>query len=78
MAPREATGTFPDQFLTFDYDTAIPLGVAPPHEPMPVANEGESAETSTFVPNYIRHPEFFYAGRKTARHLHPDTKLLQK
>jgi hypothetical protein len=26
MAPREATGTFPDQFLTFDYDAAIPMG----------------------------------------------------
>ena len=35
MAPREATGTFPDQYLTFDYDAAVPLGVPPPHEPFP-------------------------------------------
>lgn len=33
MAPREATGSYPDQLLTFDYDS-IPLGI-PPHEPMP-------------------------------------------
>jgi hypothetical protein len=32
MAPREATGTFPDQFLTFDYDASAGLGVQPPHE----------------------------------------------
>ena len=41
MAPREATGTFPDQFLTFDYDASIPLGVPPAHDPMPAVNEGE-------------------------------------
>ena len=35
MAPREATGTFPDQFLTFDYDASVPLGVPPPHDPIP-------------------------------------------
>jgi len=38
MAPREATGTFPDQFLTFDYDASMPMGVggAPiPHNPEP-------------------------------------------
>lgn len=33
MAPREATGTFPDQFLTFDYDASVPMGAPPPHEP---------------------------------------------
>ena len=35
MAPREATGTFPDQFLTFDYENTIPLGVPAAHDPMP-------------------------------------------
>jgi len=35
MAPREATGTFPDQFLTFDYDASMPMGAPPPHEPLP-------------------------------------------
>jgi hypothetical protein len=36
MAPREATGTFPDQFLTFDYDAAMPTG----HETAPPTMEG--------------------------------------
>jgi hypothetical protein len=36
MAPREATGTFPDQFLTFDYDASVPMGMPPPHDPLPV------------------------------------------
>jgi hypothetical protein len=36
MAPREALGTFPDQYLTFDYETSVPIGVAPPHDPAPV------------------------------------------
>jgi hypothetical protein len=35
MAPREATGTFPDQFLTFDYDASVPIGMPPPHDPLP-------------------------------------------
>ena len=35
MAPREATGTFPDQYLTFDYDASVPIGVPPPHDPFP-------------------------------------------
>lgn len=35
MAPREATGTFPDQFLTFDYDSSMPMGAPPPHDPAP-------------------------------------------
>jgi hypothetical protein len=37
MAPREATGTFPDQYLTFDYDVSVNLGGPPPHDPFPVA-----------------------------------------
>jgi hypothetical protein len=36
MAPREATGTFPDQFLTFDYDGSMPMGLPPPHDPLPI------------------------------------------
>ncbi|KAL3928783.1 MAG: hypothetical protein SGBAC_012498, partial [Bacillariaceae sp.] len=36
MAPREATGTFPDQFLTFDYDASMPMGMPPPHDPLPL------------------------------------------
>mmetsp|Transcript_34154 Transcript_34154/g.80391 ORF Transcript_34154/g.80391 Transcript_34154/m.80391 type:complete len:1212 (+) Transcript_34154:179-3814(+) len=37
MAPREATGTFPDQYLTFDYDITANMGMPlPPHEPFPV------------------------------------------
>lgn len=36
MAPREATGTFPDQFLTFDYDASMPMGIPPPHDPLPL------------------------------------------
>lgn len=37
MAPREATGTFPDQYLTFDYDVANMGMQMPPHDPFPVA-----------------------------------------
>jgi hypothetical protein len=47
MAPREATGTFPDQFLTFDYDASVPLGIPPPHEPVamgPVRNANDILE----------------------------------
>lgn len=36
MAPREATGTFPDQFLTFDYEGTMPMGLPPPHDPLPI------------------------------------------
>ena len=36
MAPREATGTFPDQYLTFDYDAANMGMQMPPHDPFPV------------------------------------------
>ena len=55
MAPREATGTFPDQFLTFDYDAGIPLGVPPPHDPLPVANEGESDDLGTVAEDALNH-----------------------
>lgn len=33
MAPREATGAFPDQYLTFDYDASAAIGLPPPHDP---------------------------------------------
>lgn len=40
MAPREASGTFPDQYLTFDFEPSIGLGAPPVHEPFPaVTNE---------------------------------------
>ena len=44
MAPREATGTFPDQFLTFDYDTSVPIGMPPPHDPTPMGPANDLAE----------------------------------
>mmetsp|Transcript_22877 Transcript_22877/g.64791 ORF Transcript_22877/g.64791 Transcript_22877/m.64791 type:complete len:1188 (-) Transcript_22877:148-3711(-) len=48
MAPREATGNFPDQLLTFDYEAAMPLGLPPAaHDPMPPlpAENGAAADT---------------------------------
>lgn len=45
MAPREATGTFPDQFITFDFDASVPIGMPPHHEPLPtgpVQNTGDT------------------------------------
>ena len=55
MPPREATGAFPDQFLTFDYDASAVMGMPPPHDPVPAAaatgNEsegvGEAANTAS-------------------------------
>jgi len=35
MAPREATGAFPDQYLTFDYDVSATLGIPPPPPAVP-------------------------------------------
>mmetsp|Transcript_5467 Transcript_5467/g.8336 ORF Transcript_5467/g.8336 Transcript_5467/m.8336 type:complete len:1123 (+) Transcript_5467:93-3461(+) len=35
MAPREATGSFPDTFLTYEYDAANGMGMPPPHDPAP-------------------------------------------
>lgn len=43
MAPREATGTFPDQYLTFDYDASAIIGMPPPHDPLPVVTTGNEA-----------------------------------
>lgn len=46
MAPREATGAFPDQFLTFDYDASAVIGVPPPHDPLPAVAAGtDNADT---------------------------------
>jgi hypothetical protein len=44
MAPREATGTFPDQYLTFDYDVSVNIGAPPPHDPFPVAAVVQNGE----------------------------------
>lgn len=46
MAPRESTGTFPDQFLTFDYDASVPLGLPPPHDPLPVGPAQNMMDTT--------------------------------
>ena len=37
MAPREASGTFPDQYLTYDYEASVPLGAPTVHEAFPAA-----------------------------------------
>jgi hypothetical protein len=44
MPPREATGTFPDQFLTFDYDVSGGnMGAPPPqHDPFPLVTAGQT------------------------------------
>ena len=47
MAPREATGSFPDQLLTFDYDVSAVVGVPPPHDPLPVAATGNDGAGGT-------------------------------
>lgn len=62
MAPREATGTFPDQFLTFDYDTTVPLGGPPPHDPVPLAGVGIDGDDGdddggAAVPDALNHVE---------------------
>jgi len=44
MAPREATGTFPDQYLTFDYDVANMGMQMPPHDPFPVVTAVDVAQ----------------------------------
>jgi len=44
MAPREATGTFPDQYLTFDYDVSNMGMQLPPHDPFPIATAGDVAQ----------------------------------
>jgi len=46
MAPREATGTFPDQFLTFDYDASMPMGIPPPHDPLPMGPVATMMDTT--------------------------------
>ena len=62
MAPREATGTFPDQYLTFDYEVSVPLGVPPPHEPFPTGpvqntndNINEDQGTAPDVQDALNH-----------------------
>ena len=55
MAPREATGTFPDQFLTFDYDASIPMGLPPQHEPMPVTHEGDPEDLGPIAEEALNH-----------------------
>ena len=55
MAPREASGTFPDQFLTYDYDASMPMGVAPPvHDPLPGIGGGGTG-TGTGTDNLLIH-----------------------
>jgi len=59
MAPREATGTFPDQYLAFDYD-AVLMGVAPQHDPVPPAAPME-AENET-PPNALNQQHVMGSG----------------
>ncbi|GAX10162.1 hypothetical protein FisN_3Lh358 [Fistulifera solaris] len=40
MAPREATGHFPDQYIAFDYETALPVGLPPQHDIAPLDGDG--------------------------------------
>lgn len=35
MAPREASGTFPDQYLSFDFEPSVAMGAPTVHEPFP-------------------------------------------
>jgi len=75
MAPREATGTFPDQFLTFDYDAAVPLGVPPPHDPIPALGGENGVENEEdgngAAPDALNHVE---TGTNSASETHrPDT-----
>ena len=49
MAPREATGTFPDQYLTFDYDVANMGMQMPPHDPFPAATAADVAAAEETV-----------------------------
>lgn len=44
MAPREATGHFPDQYIAFDYETALPVGLPPQHDPAPLGLDNEGAD----------------------------------
>lgn len=44
MAPREATGHFPDQYIAFDYETALPVGLPPQHDPAPLGLDSDGAD----------------------------------
>lgn len=48
MAPREASGTFPDQFLTYDFEPSAPIGAPQVHEAFPPVATG--TENETLVP----------------------------
>jgi hypothetical protein len=56
MAPREATGNFPDQYLTFDYDT-VPMGVGQQHDPTPAApnDNDQQQQLQQHTPNALNH-----------------------
>lgn len=46
MAPREASGTFPDQYLTYDFEPSVPLGGGgpPAHEGFPGVTAAANVE----------------------------------
>ena len=57
MAPREATGNFPDQYLTFDYD-AVAMGVGQQHDPTPAAPmdvDQQQQQQQLPTPNALNH-----------------------
>lgn len=54
MAPREATGTFPDQYLTYDYDSA-PMGITQQHDPVPAAAPEDDEANLQPPPNALNH-----------------------
>lgn len=55
MAPREATGTFPDQYLTFDYDSVAPMGIGQQHDPAPAEAAEVDDGTQHPAPNALNH-----------------------
>jgi hypothetical protein len=62
MAPRESTGNFPDQYLTYDYDS-LPMGIGlqqqqQQHDPIPTVDaEGTDGVTQQHrpLPNALNH-----------------------
>lgn len=53
MAPREATGAFPDQYLAFDYDASAAIGLPPPHETPVGPGTTEQQTQASIEPNLL-------------------------
>jgi hypothetical protein len=52
MPPREATGAFPDHYLTFDYDASPAIGLPPPHDP-PIVQVTTEQQTQATEPSLL-------------------------